>query len=224
MLLKLDSVSKVYQGDVPVTVFRDLDFELDSGEIAAILGPSGSGKSSLLNIVGALTPAYRGKVMFDDRDLASLDDKTLAFYRNQEVGFVFQQHLLLPQLTLIENVLLPTLAFYQEANMTELQARARQLLTRVGLADRFDHRPGQLSGGECQRAAVVRALINKPKLLLADEPTGSLDQNTADDLAHLLLQLNQEEEVALLVVTHSTALADKIPVQYTLANGELSRN
>lgn len=223
MLLELQNISKTYRTGVPIPVLRDVNFEIDEGEAAAILGPSGSGKSTLLNIIGGLTKPDSGSVHFNRRDLAALDSKVLAFFRNQEVGFVFQRHLLLPQMSLLENVLMPTLAFYHEDHASSLKERAIRLLTRVGLQDRQAHRPAQLSGGECQRAAVVRALINTPKLLLADEPTGSLDQKTAADMTRLLLDLNQEEKVTLVMVTHSLELADQIPQKYALVNNQLDR-
>ncbi|NQV50729.1 MAG: ATP-binding cassette domain-containing protein, partial [Candidatus Marinimicrobia bacterium] len=177
------------------------------------------GKSTLLNIMGALTGVDQGKVLFNNQDLASMNPVELAHYRNQDIGFVFQQHFLLPQMTLLENILMPTLAFYQKADVNDLKQRALKLLARVDLLKRMDHRPGQCSGGECQRAAVVRALINTPQLLLADEPTGSLDQQAAENLATLLLELNAEEKVGIVLVTHSTKLVARIPEKYALANG-----
>ncbi len=223
MLLQLENVSKTYATQVPVPVLEGVDLEIDNGQVAAIMGPSGSGKSTLLNVMGALTEADSGRVLFNGRDLNDLNSRELAYYRNQEIGFVFQQHFLLPQLTLLENVLMPALAFYEKEHAAALRERAIKLLTRVDLLQRKDHRPGQLSGGECQRAAVVRALINTPKLLLADEPTGSLDQKTAGALMDLLLELNHEEAVALIVVTHSVELAEQIKVKHLLTNGRLNR-
>ena len=223
MLLNLENVSKTYPSEVPVQVLSQVNFKLDEGRSVAITGPSGSGKSTLLNAIGGLTSIDEGKISFEDQDLASLDPKAMAHFRNQKIGFVFQQHLLLPQLSLIDNILMPSLAFYEQGQQSAYRERAIQLLSRVGLLERKDHRPGQCSGGECQRAAVVRALINKPRLLLADEPTGSLDQKTASSPSKLLLELNQEEAVALIIVTHSAALVDLIPDSYALQDGRLER-
>ena len=210
LLLELKGVSKRYAetAEAPVTeVLHGVDMELRRGESLAIVGPSGSGKSTLLNLVGALDRPTDGQVRFDGRDIATLSDNDLALLRCREIGFVFQMHHLLPQLTVLENVLVPTLAGGPEKRSEPGDARARRLLERVGLAKRLGHRPGQLSGGERQRVAVVRALINEPQLLLADEPTGSLDQASADALAQLLVELNREEKVSLVVVTHAMSLA-----------------
>ena len=189
MLIELDHLSKTYaspDGGPAVDVLRDVSLRIDSGEAVSVIGPSGSGKSTLLNIMGALDRPTTGSVRLDVRDLAGLAEKELAAIRNRQIGFIFQLHHLLPQCSVLENVLLPTLT---GRTTTADRTRAERLLERVGLKLRLGHRPGQLSGGECQRVAVVRALINRPKLLLADEPTGSLDHATATDLAHLLLEL-----------------------------------
>jgi lipoprotein-releasing system ATP-binding protein len=204
-----------------VTVLQEVDLQLQAGEAVAIVGPSGSGKSTLLNILGTLDRPTRGRVRLDGVDLSGLDDATLAEVRNRKIGFVFQAHHLLPQCTVLENVLVPALADGRSGALEKAAQTARRLLDRVGLADRLEHRPGQLSGGERQRVAVVRALINQPQLLLADEPTGALDRETAARLGALLLKLNREEGVALLVVTHATDLARQMQRTLELRNGKL---
>ncbi len=224
MLLKLEKVDKQFStpGGSQQEVLRKVSLEVDSGEAIAVIGPSGSGKSTLLNIMGALDQPTSGTVQLAGQDLSSLSDKGLAGIRNRDIGFVFQRHHLLPQCTLLENTLLPALAA-GEANKDQVRAHATRLIERVGIGSRMSHRPGQLSGGECQRAAVVRALINRPSLLLADEPTGSLDAAAADNLGQLLIELNQEEGVALVVVTHSLELAHRMNRVYRLANAGLAQ-
>jgi lipoprotein-releasing system ATP-binding protein len=199
-------------------VLRGIDLTLAAGESMAIAGPSGCGKSTLLNIIGTLDRPTAGKVTLAGRDVPSLSEKQLAELRSGVIGFVFQFHHLLPQCSVLENVLVPTLVAKPSEDP---EARARKLLERVGLGARLTHRPGQLSGGECQRAAVVRALINRPKLLLADEPTGSLDRESAASLAQLLGELNREEGVALVFVTHSADLAARAGRVLELRDGRL---
>lgn len=201
-----------------VDVLRDIDLEIRAGESIAVVGPSGSGKSTLLNILGGLLPPSTGSVLFDGRDLASLDADELAAFRNREIGYVFQSHHLLPQCSALENVLIPTLVRKDDSDQDK---RARHLLEAVGLQARMGHRPAQLSGGECQRVAVVRALINRPRLLLADEPTGSLDAKASDQLGELLCRLNETESVALVTVTHSQKLAARMGRQFELRDGAL---
>lgn len=228
MLLELRNVGKYYEApngaDAPY-VLKDVTLRVAAGESVAITGPSGSGKSTLLNIIGALDRPTTGRVLLEGRDLSQLDDKELAMIRNREIGFIFQLHHLLPQYTVLENVLVPTLAsrggFETRPYRDEAEARARRLLERVGLGSRLSYRPGRLSGGERQRAAVVRALINRPKLLLADEPTGSLDRAAADNLARLLIELNREEGVTLILVTHSSDLAALMSRALELKDGVL---
>ncbi len=217
MLLELTHVHKSYASP-PVEVLRDINFQLADGEAVAIVGPSGSGKSTLLNILGALDKPTQGTALFDGRDIATLTEPELAAIRNRQIGFIFQLHHLLPQCTVLENVLIPTLAGTPDATAP---ARAERLLERVGLKPRLAHRPGQLSGGECQRVAVARALINQPKLLLADEPTGALDHANATGLGQLLIELNKEQGVALVVVTHSLELAKRLPKVVELWDGVL---
>jgi len=222
--LVLRGVAKSYQSvlDGPaVSVLDGIDFEIQPGESAAIIGPSGSGKSTLLNIIGTLDRPTRGQVLLEGQDLAQLDESQLATVRNRRIGFIFQSHHLLPQCTVLENVLVPTLVCQDASLRQSAPERARRLLDRVGLGPRLHHRPGQLSGGERQRAAVVRGLINQPRLLLADEPTGALDRVSAEELARLLVELNREERVTLLVATHARELAGQMARRFELRDGRL---
>ncbi len=204
-----------------LTVLNDVSLEVAQGESLAIVGPSGSGKSTLLHIIGTLDRPTGGSVTLNGQDLGALNDQQLAAVRNRQIGFVFQSHYLLPQCTVLENVLVPTLAAGEAAKRDGAGERAERLLKRVGLGERMSHRPGELSGGESQRVAVVRALINKPQLLLADEPTGSLDQTSARELGQLLLELNREEGVTLIVVTHAPELARRMGRVLELKEGRL---
>jgi ABC-type lipoprotein export system ATPase subunit len=224
MMIELIDVTKSYgRPDEPgaVSVLKGISLRVGRGESMVIVGPSGCGKSTLLNIIGGLDHPTTGRVMFDGRDLAGLADGELARIRNREIGFVFQLHHLLPQCTVLENVLVPTLAGRNDSSPRDLRERAEALLARVGLKDRASHRPGELSGGQRQRVAVARALINRPKLLLADEPTGSLDEGTSQSIAELLVELNRDEAVALVVVTHSRELASRIGRVMELSGGML---
>jgi ABC-type lipoprotein export system ATPase subunit len=223
-MLELVDVTKTYEspGDKDgVCVLRDITLKLEKGRSVVIVGPSGSGKSTLLNIIGALDRPTSGRVLFDGRDLATLDEYQLAEIRNREIGFVFQLHHLLPQCTVLENVLVPTLVNKSRVPKEELEKRAIDLIGRLGLEDVLLHRPGELSGGQRQRVALARALINKPRLLLADEPTGSLDHAASENIAELLIGLNQSEGVTLIVVTHSARLAERIGHVLELSDGLL---
>ena len=223
-LLELRNVGKRYDspgGGESVEVLKAITLSMNAGDSVAVIGPSGSGKSTLLNIIGTLDRPSEGCVRLDGEDLSALDEDRLAQVRNQRIGFVFQAHHLLPQCTVLENVLVPTLASRDGASRAGAPDRARNLLTRVGLGPRLTHRPGQLSGGERQRVAVVRALINEPKLLLADEPTGALDRASAQNLAQLLVELNREMSVALIVVTHALDLAHRMQRVLELREGTL---
>jgi ABC-type lipoprotein export system ATPase subunit len=223
MMLELVNVAKSYPSPGSaggVCVLRDITLRVADGQSIVIVGPSGSGKSTLLNIIGALDRPTAGEVLFDGRDLAKLDEIELAGIRNREIGFVFQLHHLLPQCTVLENVLVPTLA-HKNAILRDAQERAVNLLQRVGLKEHLLYRPGELSGGERQRVAVVRALINRPKLLLADEPTGSLDADASKNIAELLVELNRSEKVTLIMVTHSLELAERIGQICKLSDGVL---
>lgn len=223
-MLELIGVTKSYQSPGAagaVFVLKGITLKVEDGQSIVIVGPSGSGKSTLLNIIGALDRPTEGKVLLDGRDLAKLNEVELARIRNREIGFVFQLHHLLPQCTVLENVLVPTLVNKNGSSRKEAGERAVGLLERVGLKDHLLHRPGELSGGERQRVAVVRALINKPKLLLADEPTGSLDADSSMNIAQLLVELNHSEKVLLIVVTHSAAIAERIGQVWELRGGVL---
>jgi len=224
-LLRLINVTKRYAGvgDASVSVLAGIDLTVERGESLAIVGPSGSGKSTLLNIIGTLDTPSSGTVELEGQDLSQVRGAALAALRNRRLGFVFQAHYLLPQCTVFENVLVPTLATNNEVIRDGAPDRARRLLERVGLSQRLNHRPGQLSGGERQRVAVVRALINEPQLLLADEPTGALDRVSADQLGQVLLDLNRETRVTLIVVTHALSLARKMERVLELRDGRLDR-
>jgi len=223
-MLELIKVAKNYESPgrtEELCVLKDITLKVEKGRSVVIVGPSGSGKSTLLNIIGALDRPSAGKVLFDGKDLATLDEIELARIRNQQIGFVFQLHHLLPQCTVLENVLVPTLA-EKGVYKKEVRERAVNLLERVGLKDWMLYRPGELSGGQRQRVAVVRALINRPKLLLADEPTGSLDEASSQNIADLLVELNRSEDVAMIVVTHSVKLAERIGHVMELSDGMLT--
>jgi lipoprotein-releasing system ATP-binding protein len=226
MLAELQNVSKSYQqqgiGNQNL-VLDQISLSIRENETIAILGPSGSGKSTLLNILGTLDRPTSGKVVLNGEDVSRKDNDFLAGYRSRFIGHVFQQHYLLPQLTLLENVLLPILTLDEYPDSETYRKRALELIDRVGLSDHLNHFPFTLSVGECQRAAVVRALINRPKLLLADEPTGSLDAENAVLLGNLLVELHKEENIALCVVTHSADLAKRMQQKYSLISGRLQR-
>jgi lipoprotein-releasing system ATP-binding protein len=193
----------------PLSVLRDISFELAPGNALAVMGPSGSGKSTLLHILGTLDQPTAGTVRLEGRDPFVLPERDLADFRNRHIGFVFQDHYLLPQCSVLENVLIPTLAGHDDR--TKAAIWARTLLERVGLSGRLDHRPAELSGGERQRVAIARALIHRPPLLLADEPTGNLDRRTALGVGQLLMELHRQEHNILVVVTHSSELAKMLP-------------
>jgi len=219
MLVVSELVKEFPTPGEPLRVLDEVSLTLAPGQQLAIVGPSGSGKSTLLHIVGTLDTPTRGRVEINSVDPHALDEPRLAAFRNQHVGFVFQEHHLLPQLTALENVISPALAKGRVDDAA--RDRARQLLEQVGLAKRLDHRPAQLSGGECQRVAVARALVMQPSLVLADEPTGNLDQATADTVGRLLIELQRDHNLMLLTVTHSPALAAMFERQVRLENGRL---
>lgn len=221
-MFEIKSLTKSFQsGSGERRVILDaLDLTVQEGESVAIVGPSGSGKTTLLNMLGALDQPDSGDVLLDGESVYSKNERELATFRNQSIGFVFQLHHLLPQFNLLENVLLPAIAQQKNIEAATMQ-RAEELTQKLGINQLLLQKPGQLSGGECQRTAVARALINQPKILLADEPTGALDQRASDQLADLLLQLNREEKTSLIVVTHSTTMAAKMDKIYQLENGKL---
>jgi lipoprotein-releasing system ATP-binding protein len=230
-VLVLEEVRKSFRspdGRREIPVLKGVSLAVAPGETLAVVGPSGSGKSTLLSLMGALDVPSGGRVILDGRDLSGLSEPELARVRGRRVGFVFQFHHLLPQCSVWENVLVPTLAVgrrggeAQGRSAEEPEARARRLLERVGLGDRLGHRPAELSGGECLRVAVARALVNRPGILLADEPTGSLDAESAERLAEMLVEVNREEGTSLVVVTHAATLAERMQRRYQLRSGVLS--
>ena len=225
VVLKLEDVHKQYESvnRDPVPVLRGISLTVQRSDSLAIVGPSGSGKSTLLNILGSLDSPTSGSIQLNGQELANLSEPELATIRNQKIGFIFQSHHLLPQCSVLENVLVPTLAATSRARANAAE-HAKQLLERVSLGHRLTHRPSQLSGGECQRVAVVRALINQPSLILADEPTGALDHSTAKSLGDLLVELNRDDQVTLIVVTHSAELAAKMGTTRQLLDGQFVFN
>jgi lipoprotein-releasing system ATP-binding protein len=221
-MIEVSRVSKVYESPAgPVSVLRDLDLHVAPAETVAIVGPSGSGKTTLLNLLGALDQPTSGTITIDGIALGGLDAETAAQFRNRAIGFIFQLHYLLPQCSILENVLVPRLAGGWSEDPASVRARAAALLEQVGLKDRLTHRPWQLSGGEQLRVAIARALINQPKIILADEPTGSLDPSTGERIADLLLSTNAGAQVALVVVTHNPGLARRMQKTYRLEGGRL---
>ena len=224
MLLKLQNITKGY-GEPGTHSYRQvldgLDLEVKRGEKIAVTGPSGSGKTTLLNLIGTLDRSEQGNIFFEGKDITGYTKSGLANFRNKYLGFIFQLHYLLPQLTLMENVLLPALPAGGKISV-EQKEWAEYLVRKVGIWEQREQKPSQLSGGECQRTAVVRALINKPKLLLADEPTGALDEENAQALTELLVNLSREEGVTLITVTHALSLAERMDKRYVLKNGLLA--
>lgn len=217
MALKVEALSKQF-GDIEV--LRDISFEMAQGQSLSMMGPSGSGKSTLLHVLGTLDRPSSGRIEIGGQDPFALPELALAQFRNQGIGFVFQEHHLLPQYSVVENVLIPTLAFGKPSS--EARDRAREVIDRVGLSHRIDHRPSELSGGERQRTAVARALINRPAVLLCDEPTGSLDGARAEEIADLIFELHRAENNILICATHSTALAHRFERQFELREGTCS--
>ena len=223
-LLKLNPVYKGYAipGSHSVRpVLSGLNWQLDAGVSVGITGPSGSGKTTLLNLIGGLDRPDSGEVVLKGKSITDFSEAELAWFRNHELGFVFQQHHLLPQCTLWENVLLPVLAGKKKADASD-RGWSEYLLKKTGIWDQRNQKPAELSGGECQRTAVVRALINKPALLLADEPTGALDELNAANLSELLVSLSRDEGITLITVTHSHDLAEKMDRRYILHEGKLT--
>ena len=219
-MLVVQDVKKSFDTEAgPLEILKGVSMTLEKGQAAAITGPSGSGKSTLLHLVGTLDRPSSGQIVLEGREIHSLEEDDLARFRNRTIGFIFQNHHLLPQYSVLENVLVPTLPFGAEG---DAKARAEELLGRVGLADRLEHRPAMLSGGERQRVAVARALIHRPAVMLCDEPTGSLDQESAGEVADLLFELHREEENVLIVVTHNQALADRFEIRHELRAGRFS--
>ncbi len=226
MLLELKNISKYYENpetNIRQRVLEDISLQINKGDSLAIIGPSGSGKSTLLNIMGSLDTPISGDVLINGFNINALGRNELAELRNRNIGFIFQLHHLLPQLNVLENVLLPTIPVKDSAFRLGAAERAKELLHLVGLADKINQFPAKMSVGECQRVAVVRALINQPELILADEPSGSLDKESAENLGELLKKINHDFQVALVVVTHSNDFALKMDKIYSLANGILNQ-
>jgi lipoprotein-releasing system ATP-binding protein len=220
-MLNANHLSKSYATPAgELTVLKDVSLSLDAGDAACVMGPSGSGKSTLLYILGGLEPPTSGTVQLDGKDPYSLSADALAAFRNKDVGFVLQDHCLLPQCTVLENVLVPTLVGEADANAAD---RAKSLLDQVGLGARLDHRPAELSGGEKQRAAIARALIRQPRLILCDEPTGNLDAETAATVADLLIALHAKQHSIMVVVTHSDALGARFSKRWSMNRGVLTQ-
>ena len=218
-MLAVAGVSKAYGTPAgPLRILDDVSFQIQRGQSMAIMGPSGCGKSTLLYMVGALEPPTSGSIQLDGVDPYTLDESRQAAFRGERIGFVFQDHLLLPQLSALENVLVPTLVAPADP---EARSRAERLLDDVGLTPRRQHRPGELSGGERQRVAIARALVRRPMLLLCDEPTGNLDRAAADLVADLLVKLHREQQTMLIVVTHSDAMASRFDQRYALRDATL---
>jgi len=219
-MLKVSSLSKEYTvAGRQLRVLSEIDLTLNAGDGISIVGPSGSGKSTLLYALGALEPPTSGTVSLDGEDPFRMDEKQLAAFRNSKIGFVFQDHHLLPQCTVVENVLIPTLAAAPDSTVEQ---RARDLLDQVGLSSRIHHRPQELSGGEKQRVALARALIMRPRLLLCDEPTGNLDRESTESVADLLLALHESQNSILIVVTHNMEVAGRFKLRYRLSDTRLS--
>ena len=217
-LVEARQVHKSYWlGEKEIHVLRGASFSLGGGEMASLVGPSGVGKSTFLHVIGTLDPPTRGSVLFDDRDAFAMTEEELAAFRNRSIGFVFQFHYLLPEFTALENTSMPGLI--SRLPREQAEAQAKEMLEIVGLEHRLDHKPGELSGGEQQRVALARALMLKPRLLLADEPTGNLDEATGEGIHQLLVELNQRLGIAAIVVTHNPRLAERMPRRLRLAEG-----
>ncbi len=219
-ILTVKNLYKTYQnGPQKVEVIKGIDLDIPKGNVIIIVGPSGVGKSTLLHLVGGLDQPTSGEVLIDGKDIFQLSDKELAVFRNKNIGFVFQFHHLLPEFTALENVMIP--GMMHETNLTEIEKGARDLLTEVGLSERLTHKPSQLSGGEQQRVAVARALINKPKLILADEPTGNLDKQNSQALYRLILSLNKKFNQTFLIVTHNEMMAAQASQVIDMEDGKI---
>ena len=220
-VIELQNVSKWYESDPDRRVLDGIDLAIRAGERFAIVGPSGCGKSTLLNLLGTLDSPSEGSILIDDQPVAGKSEKELATLRAEKIGFIFQLHHLLPQCSALENVLVPTLALREKPDPSELEKRASELFRKVGLSDKKESKPSQLSGGERQRVAVIRSLINRPSILLADEPTGALDEENAGNLVDLLVELNESEGLALVMVSHDRSLSDRLGDVRTLRSGKM---
>ncbi len=220
LLLSAENIHKTYTGKAePVHVLKGVDITINRDDLTAIVGSSGSGKSTLLHILGGLDRPDKGTILFRNTDLSRMDDETLARFRNRNIGFVFQFHHLLPEFTALENVFMPGLIAGKP--MSEIRERAGYLLEETGLKDRMDHRPSELSGGEQQRVAVARALMNEPEIIMADEPTGNLDEANTEKLLSVLMDIKQKEKTAIVLITHDSRIAGITPTVYQLHHGKL---
>lgn len=222
-MVELKEVSKSYaapSGQEALKVLSGINLKIESGESLSVMGPSGSGKSTLLNLMGSMDQPTSGQILFEGQDLGQMNETSQSQFRAKEVGFIFQNHRLLPQCTVMENILLPTLSLHAQAPAEAVEI-GQKLLAKVGLSERVDHYPSELSGGECQRVAVVRSLINSPKLILADEPTGALDHDNAHGLMKLLCELSESENCAVVIVTHDSAMLEYTNRSVKLSNGQL---
>jgi ABC-type lipoprotein export system ATPase subunit len=220
-LLEIRDLTKIYHAEQPVVALDHVNLTISNRAFIALTGPSGSGKSTLLNLIGALDSPTEGEILFEGQPVNTLSENELATFRRNKIGFVFQLFYLLPALTALENVMLPLLPFQHRIGF-KLEKRAKELLGAVGLSSRVDHFPAQLSGGECQRVAVARALINFPRLLLADEPTGNLDSQNGAELIKLFKRLNRELDLAIFIVTHDAGIAGQADEQFHLQDGRLT--
>ena len=219
-MIELSDIRKTYDHEAGlVEVLTRVSLTIDRGELLSIVGQSGSGKSTLMNIMGLLTKPSYGHYLFNGEDVAHLGTDQLASFRNRSIGFVFQGFHLLPQMTALENVALPL--FYRRTAESKALARARKMLARVGLEARIHHKPGQLSGGQQQRVAIARAIVNRPQVILADEPTGALDNKTGDDIVSLFLDLNKDEHITIVIVTHNPDVAARCPRRLVLRDGAI---
>lgn len=218
-ILKFENISKSFGNQL---ILNDVSIEIIEGETIAIVGPSGIGKTTFLNLAGTIDQPDSGNIFFNQENITSLSEKERSIFRNKHIGFIFQLHYLLPQCTVLENILIPTIINSSNSEKKEAEKRAIELLYRLGMSENRNKLPGQLSGGECQRTAFIRALINQPELILADEPTGSLDEENAIHLISELIKLNKELNTTLLLVTHSTKLAEQMDKILYLKNHKIN--